>query len=237
MILAVGGSILDKETFPGECLEYLILKIREECPGIKIVTLETRAEYVDFNEMNRLKGMLNEWLSVDLEIAIGFEAFDETIRNDRLNKGLTNKAFEVFCGKLSEHNIGLKTFLMLKPLPDMTDDEAIRDNILSIDYLDKISKKYHIKINAHINPAYVARGTILERKYNEGTYSPPSLVDVCRVVLSAEDKDVSIFVGLNDEGLTHDDHRISKLSCREMMVRLEKFNQTQDFDLLREAIE
>ena len=57
----------------------------------------------------------------------------------------------------------------------------------------------------HLNPTYVASGTVLAEKFKAGQYSPPKLTDVAKAVLSGrqflKSRRINIFVGLNDEGL------------------------------------
>lgn len=235
IIAAVGGSILDSKVFPDECLTRFLDKLPKEFPSLKILTLETRMEHVNSIRIAEIQRRLAN-KNIRLEIAIGFETADEQLRNDKLQKGFTNAEFVKFCKLLAGHGVSLKAFLMQKPLPDMSEEEALEDVKKSIDYLSKISSKYNIKINAHINPAYIAKGTILEKAYKAGLYSPPLLQNVCKAALSAAGKNVSIFIGLNDEGLTKEDHKANTFFEKEAVKVIEKFNQTNNFKLLEDYL-
>ena len=85
----------------------------------------------------------------DLEVAIGFEAFDEMIRNAHFKKGLSLETFEQTAEKLSRHGFHMKVYYMLKPVPGIEEDQAVDDVRKGIDYLESVSKKYNIKINMH----------------------------------------------------------------------------------------
>ncbi len=90
---------------------------------------------------------------------------------------------------------------MLKPVPGITEEEAIEDIHLGINYLSELSCKHGINVNMHLNPTYVSYGTELETEFRKGNYQPPYLESARKAVLGAKDKNISIYVGLNDEGL------------------------------------
>ena len=55
----------------------------------------------------------------------------------------------------------------------MTDEEAILDIHKAIDYLHSISSDTKVPINMHLNPTFVAGGTVLEEAFKQGKYYPP----------------------------------------------------------------
>ncbi len=67
---------------------------------------------------------------------------------------------------------------MLKPIPDLSEDDALKDIINAINYLDEISKKYKLKLNMHLNPTYAAKETALEDAFKDGSFVPPLLETV-----------------------------------------------------------
>ncbi len=248
IIISNNGSILDEATFSTTTLIYLISKINMECPQVKVVTLETRPEYVEIEELEVLSRVLHEGAnSTSLELAIGFESFDETIRNEKFKKGLSLDAVEQIATDISAINqrisqrygekqspIKLKTYFMLKPVVEMTNEEALLDIKNGIDFLHGLSNKFGFKINMHLNPTYVAKGTLLEKHFNENKYTPPTMQQTVEAVLQGENKNISIFVGLNDEGLAveggsfirnDEDYKIAS--------KLEIFNITQDYNRLK----
>ncbi len=64
---------------------------------------------------------------------------------------------------------------MLKPVPGITEEEAIEDIHLGINYLSELSCKHGINVNMHLNPTYVSYGTELETEFRKGNYQPPYL--------------------------------------------------------------
>ncbi len=233
IIASNNGSMLDEETFASSALVYLFAKINLHMPQVSVVTLETRPEYVDLAECEILSRVLKEAdTPAALELAIGFEAFDERIRNDVFQKGLTLAAFERLVEDIKPYGFRLKCYLMQKPVPGMTDAEAIDDVKNAIDYLGGIASKSGVKINLHLNPTYVAEGTRLAEAFARGEYSPPRLLDVARAVRHAKDRAVSVFIGLFDEGLAVEGGAFIRPGDEDVVKKLELFNRTQEFGIV-----
>ncbi|CAK8713659.1 Elp3/MiaA/NifB-like radical SAM core domain-containing protein [Candidatus Electrothrix gigas] len=236
LIVSNNGSVLDEVTFSSTALMYLMARINMHFPALQVLALESRPEYVDIAELEFLARSLQEGKSkTALELCIGFEAFDEHIRNDVFDKGLTLHVFEEMVQKLAPYKYRLKCYFMLKPVPGMTDNEAVEDIRQAVDYLDTISAKYDIAVNMHLNPTYAARGTLLGRAFLQGEYVPPSLRDLARAASYTEGKRLSVFLGLSDEGLAEQGGSFIREGEEELIERLEMFNQTQDYRILQEV--
>ncbi|MCK4258190.1 MAG: hypothetical protein KAX49_04390 [Halanaerobiales bacterium] len=233
-IISNNGSILDEKTYSTTSLMYFLAKMNLHCPNISVLTIETRPEYVDLEELEVLSRALKEGNTpTQLEIAIGFEAYDETIRNDYFRKGLTLEIFEKMAEKISRYGFKIKTYFMLKPVPEISEEDAILDIKNSINYLHMIANKYSLEINIHLNPTYVARGTALEEEFRKGNFTPPKLESVREAALEAEGKNISLFIGLNDEGLAVEGGSFIKEGEEDIIKAMEKFNQTQNFSYLK----
>lgn len=234
IILSNNGSVLDEETFSTTALLYFVAKMNMSCPNISVLTLETRPEYVDIEELEVLNRALQEGpIPTQLELAVGFEAFDDKIRNDYFYKGLSLVTFEAMVEKIARYGFKLKTYFMLKPIPGLSEEDAIEDILQGIDYLDNLSRQHKMKINMHLNPTYVAHGTILETEFHKGNYEPPRLESVRRTILAAEDRQISIFVGLNEEGLTVDGGSFVRPGDEHLLEKLHRYNQTEDYSILK----
>lgn len=249
IIISNNGSVLDEDTFSTTALIYLIARIKMECPDVRVVALETRTEYVDFEELEVLARALVEGDSpIALELAIGFEVFDDQIRNYVFHKGLSLDVFEKLAFNIKKintkftqkygsdyHKMKIKTYFMQKPVSVMTEQDGIEDIKKGIDYLHEISEKYDVEVNMHLNPTYVARGTILEEEFKQGKYTPPLLEAIVESVKYSEGKNISVFVGLNDEGLAVENGsflRSGNKNDQNLAEKLEKFNSTQDYSYL-----
>ncbi|MDH5637436.1 MAG: hypothetical protein OEZ04_02985 [Nitrospinota bacterium] len=237
VIVSNNGSVLDEATFSSTALMYLVARLNQSLPNLSVLSLETRPEYVDIPELEFLARALKEGAChTNLEIAIGFEAFDERIRNDMFKKGLSLKVFEKTAALLAEHRFALKCYFMLKPTPGLTDEEAVGDIHAAIDYLGVVGASMGLPINMHLNPTYVARGTALERSFDKGEFSPPRLRDLARAAFHAKGKGVSIYLGLSDEGLACEGGSFVRKGEEAMTRELERFNRTGDFAVLENII-
>jgi len=233
VILSNNGSILDEETFSSTALMYLLVQLNLSLPNLALLSIETRVEYVDLAELLFLSRALAEGdTPTQLEIAIGFEAFDDYIRNRIFDKGLSLKMFEDLVGKIASYGYRLKCYFMQKPVPGMTDAEAITDIQNAIDYLSQMAAHHGIGINMHLNPTFVASGTILEEAFRKGAYVPPFLGDVAKATRHAKGKSLSIFMGLFDEGLAAEGGSFLREGDEEFVKELERFNRTQDYGIL-----
>jgi radical SAM enzyme (TIGR01210 family) len=82
VIVSNNGSVLDEDTFSSTALMYLIAKLNLHVPNLSMLCLESRPEYVDTAELEFIARALAEGdTPTGLEIAIGFEAFDDHIRS------------------------------------------------------------------------------------------------------------------------------------------------------------
>ena len=233
VIVSNNGSMLDEATFSSTALMYLLAKLNLTFPKLSVLSIETRPEYVDLAELEFISRALAEGdTPTQLEIAIGFEAFDDRIRNDVFYKGLTLEAFEQCVRKLAPYGYRLKCYFMQKLVPEMTDAEAVADVQSAIDYLDHIASQHAIEINMHLNPTYAAAGTMLEHAFREKVYTPPRLDDVARAVRHARGKRLSVFIGLSDEGLAVDGGSFIRPGDAPLVTILDQFNCTQDYDIL-----
>ena len=233
VIISNNGSILDQDTFSSTSLMYLIAKLNLNLPNMAILSMETRPEYVELEELEFISRALKEGdTSTTLELAIGFEAFDDHIRNEVFDKGLSLDVFERLVERIAAYRFHLKCYFMQKPVPGISDTEAVSDIENAIDYLSGMSIRHGAEINMHLNPTYVAAGTALEPAFHNGTYTPPFLSDVARAARHAANKPLSIFVGLSDEGLAVPGGLFLREEDKHLIALLEQFNRTQDYTLL-----
>ncbi len=237
VIVSNNGSILDEATFSSTALMYLLVQLNVNFPNLSVLSIETRPEYVDLAELEFMSRALEEGdTPTQLEIAIGFEAFDDHIRNDVFDKGLQLNSFERLVREVAPYKYRLKCYFMQKPVPNMTDSEAVTDIQNAIDYLDQIACQYAIDINMHLNPTYVATGTILEDAFRKKDFAPPRLYDVANAVRHARGKRLSVFVGLSDEGLAVEGGSFIRPGDEATVKALEEFNRTQDCEVLDKVL-
>jgi radical SAM enzyme (TIGR01210 family) len=238
VIVSNNGSVLDEVTFPSTALMHLLVELNLEFPAMAVLSMETRVNYVEVEELEFISRMIQERSQpAVLELAVGFEAFSDHIRNKVFSKGLSFEGFEELVRKVAEPHFRLKCYFMQKPVAGMSDGEAIEDVQKGIDYLSTLSETHGVDINMHLNPTYVGGGTPLEGSFAKGEYQPPSLADVARAVLHAKGKAITLFVGLNDEGLAVEGGSFVRKGDEDLIEQLEAFNQSQDFDALARGLQ
>jgi radical SAM enzyme (TIGR01210 family) len=240
VILSNNGSVLDQDTFSTMALMYFVVQMNLLLPNVAVLSVETRPEYVELAELEVLRRGLEEGdTPTALELAIGFEAFDDSVRNQVFHKGIALRTIESLVRKIARVNrrarygYRLKCYFMQKPIPGMRDDEAVEDVRRGIEYLSGLARRHKVRINLHLNPTFVAAGTPLEESFRRGLYSPPRLLDVARAALHADGKAISLFIGLYDEGMAVEGGSFVRDGDGRILERLEAFNRTQDFAILR----
>jgi len=233
VIVSCQGSVLDEQTFSSLALGYLLAQLHIRLVNVRMLTLETRPEYVDEEELFLLSRAVQEgYTPTDIELAIGFEVFDNHLRNRVYRKGLGLRRFRELVTMVARHGFHLKCYFMQKPLPCMTDEFALQDIRNAIDFLSRVADEFGVAINMHLNPTYVADGTHLEEAFRAGKFKPPRLMDVVRAVMHSRDKHISVFVGLDDEGMAIEGGSFIREGDEVVVKKLENFNRTQDHRVL-----
>ena len=103
----------------------------------------------------------------------------------------------------SKYNISLKWYMMYKAVPNMSTEAAIIDINSAAAYASALENEHGVQINLHISPTYVAVGTLLEKEFNEGNYTPPGTKEINALCDElALFKNISYYISLNDEGLS-----------------------------------
>jgi len=228
LMLSNNGSILDPYTMDLQSLEYAISQSVKVLPNLKKIILETRIDnYTDIKQLQTIKHMLEEEVpDMILEIAVGFEIFDDELRNGYYKKGLDKSILEEKVKILAELNISLKVYMMYKAVPDylMSVDEAIADINSASEYFARLASTYDVKINLHISPTYLATGTPLFVEYKNGKYTPPGYNEIKRLYDELKlEKNISYYISLNDEGLAQENESLQ--DYHQFMTLKEKIHQ------------
>ena len=225
------SSSLDQECLPTRSLMYLIIRICD-LPNLKMVSLETRPEYVEDWELKALCNVLGD--DVRIEVGIGYETHDPVLRNKVLGKGLTEKDLRKLMQMLADNGLSLKAYLMLKPHYSLTEKEGIIEANNGLEELSGLGREYDVPVYVHLNPTYIAKGCRLTEELIAHDYKPPELASVIEVVKAAGNYGMSIYVGLDDEGLAIENgtFRSTGLDRDKVVNALKSFNRHQDLERL-----
>ena len=116
LIVSNNGSVLDQATFSSTALIYLVLQSNLHFPNLSVFSIETRVEYVEVEELEFLARVLGEGdTPTELELAVGFEAFDDHIRNGE--KRTVNAGIRKVRGKHGQIPLSLEMLPYAKTCP------------------------------------------------------------------------------------------------------------------------
>lgn len=229
------SSALDQECLPTRSLMYLAIKVCD-FPKLKLVSLETRPEYVEEWEIKAFKNIFGK--NVDLEIGIGYETHDPDLRNKVLHKGLSIEKLKALLKLLAKSDAIFKAYLMLKPHHSLSEEEGIIEANNGVKELYELSKEFNVPTSLHLNPTYIAEGCRLTNEMIEFGFEPPELDSVIKVVKTAKELNMPIYVGLDDEGMAikGGTFRSTGLDKDKTVKALQRFNRHQNFEkMLKES--
>jgi len=170
------GSFLDSKEIKYEdqmdIFNYLSQKDIDE------VTVETRPEFVDKENLEKLKDTLNK----SLEIAIGLESANDYVLKYCVNKGITYNDFLAAAEILSSLEIKIKTYVFLKPL-FLTEYESILDAVKTCEKIEEITD------SVSINPMAIHKKTLVEYFWQRGEYKLPWIWSLIYVLNEISDLD------------------------------------------------
>lgn len=200
LTIANEGSVFDETTFPPDALLEITSSTRT-LPRIRKIVFETRLEFIETAKLNEMK----EAGRKRLDILTGFETLDVHIRDHVLGKREPLDSFLAGLDKLAEVDADLTTYVLFKPSPHMTDEEAFIEAEASIDFVASECRKRSIPFIIRLNPMYVAQGTPWAREAQRlENYLPPKLSDVMILTEKKRAEGMPIYVGLTSEGLADD---------------------------------
>ncbi|MFX0037718.1 MAG: archaeosine biosynthesis radical SAM protein RaSEA [Promethearchaeota archaeon] len=223
------GSFLDENEISEEVRNHIYQKI-SEVEKFKEIVIESRLEYITSKKLEEIRDNFNKKY---LEIAIGLESVDDHIRNNFINKGVLLKDFESVLNECKEFDIGVKVYLLFKPL-FLNEQAAIDDCFYSI------KKLISLGVNSiSINPTNIQKGTLAEYLWFQNRYRPPwyySLFKCIKKAISQEDlKRVRLLSDPSGAGTKRGIHNCLKKECENSAKeRLEKFVLSQNLNAIEE---
>ncbi|XKH34811.1 hypothetical protein ACIU1J_00400 [Azospirillum doebereinerae] len=198
LTIANEGSVFDDTTFPQDALEQIVRSVRA-VPNIRKLVIESRLEFVRSGTLRRLTAEGGK----RIDVLTGFETLDATIRDEVLGK---REPLDLFLSGLDEIAGGgaeLTAYVLFKPSPAMTDEEARDEAEASIDFLTDQCGRRGIPLIIRLNPMYLSRGTPWAKAaLSTPSYLPPRLSEVMALASAKQRDGVRIYYGLTSEGLS-----------------------------------
>jgi len=194
------GSVLDPQRFHRPSLEYL-LERTAELPRLEVLSLETRPEYINPARLLDVRARTRAPL---IDLTVGFETQDDSIRMGVLRKKTSRRLMEERIRMIGELGMRLTSYVMIKPAPRMSEEHGVREAVATIEYLAEVCARYGAGFVAYLTPTYIAEGSLLARTTEPGDWTPPTIQSVYRVAASAWRMGVPTYCGLWSEGLAED---------------------------------
>lgn len=142
-------------------------------PTIQKVFVESRPEFVTQGNISTLTELLQ---GKTLQVGIGLESSNNTVRNRMLRKGMSLSNFQRAVGILREHKAESMAYVFLKPV-GLSESEAIADAVNTIKFC------FESGVNeVSLSCAFIQAETEMCRQYKLGLYRPPWLWSIIEVV-------------------------------------------------------
>jgi radical SAM enzyme (TIGR01210 family) len=195
------GSILDETTLGRSALDTVASAIGQ-MRRVRHLEVETRLEFVDPHRLRDLASLVPR---ARLGILTGFETVSQRIREHYLKKQQSIDEFLSGLDKAAHANVSLTAYVLFKPDPGMTDQEATIEARESIRFLARECGQREMPLTVRLNPMYLATGSRWAREAEaDGSYLPPRLTDVMRIAEEQVAEGVPVYIGLSTEGLAGD---------------------------------
>ena len=167
------GSFLNEREVSPEA-RRIILCLASNLRGLRRITIESRPEYISPQIASDARNCIKA--PVELEIGVGLEAKNDSLRNVCLNKGTSLASYEQAVSVAHSNEILLLAYVFLKP-PFLSERESIEEAVESVRYAFEIG----------FDEVYVQAGSVHEWSLSEmlmfkKKYSPPWLWSVLEVI-------------------------------------------------------
>lgn len=101
-------------------------------------------------------------------VAVGLEAYDDTVLRFHVNKGFSTKQWHRSVDMLRDNGLRVKTYLLFKP-PFMSEGDALE---LTCRWISQVAP---LSDDVSVNPMNIQKRTIVERLFRNREYRPPWL--------------------------------------------------------------
>jgi archaeosine synthase beta-subunit len=202
LTLSNEGSVLDERTLGPAALLEIVAGIGA-MRRVRRIEFETRLEFVQPDVLAELKAAAPR---AAIGILTGFETVDKRIRDEVLRKQEPLPMVLAGLDSIACAGAALTAYVLFKPDPHMSDQEAYDEAASTIDYLNRQCSQRGIDLTIRLNPMYRAVGSRWAREAARAPdYAPPKLTDVMRVAEEAAVQGTKIYIGLSAEGLADED--------------------------------
>lgn len=225
--LSNNGSILDLKVIAFTDL-INILQAITQIKNVSTVVLETDLKFVNDTIIEQLNKILGE---VKINILTGFETLNEEILTNILGKKRRLKEFEERLDLIAKYGCDFTAYILYKPVPWMSEDEAYKEAKDSAIYLIEECQKRKIRLSLRVNPMFAACGTewaMLAKQTS--SYIPPKITNVFQLAHEL-DEYVPTYLGLSTENKSENwgSYRANSDFTHQLLLDIIHFNQGRYF--------
>ena len=184
-----GGSFLTDREIPAAARQHLYRRYAAH-PTATELMVEARPEMVRDDMLDEAQDIIG---GKALKVAIGLESMDDHVRNAVLKKFIGKQSFLRAVEKLQAR--GMKTFVyVFLGAPGLTEAEAYEDARRSIKALAELGID-----EIALSCAFIPPGGHLEKLYRDGSFRPPRLWTIARLIEEAAANGWPLSVGGFDD--------------------------------------
>ncbi|HEY9246245.1 MAG TPA: archaeosine biosynthesis radical SAM protein RaSEA [Candidatus Methanoperedens sp.] len=221
IFLYSNGSFFDPKEIPldsqKKMLEFLVAS------GARQIVVETRPDFVNEENLNRL---LETVPAKHLKVGLGFDTYNDDVRDVCLNKGYTREQYDNATRILNKYHIPFESRIIIKP-PFLTEAEAVEEAIISIEYAFKKGSS-----EVSLEPIALQDYTLQDYLARKKSFRVPWLWSVISILKETHHMGTVLVGGEVFLPLPKETSHNCSMCTAEVRKMINKFNETQDIRLL-----
>ncbi len=218
-----GGSFLNEHEIPPALRRYMLERINAN-PHIKRLIIESRANFISKENLEEIEALLPD---TSVEIGVGIETADDTIRELLLNKGVTREQLIQSAEQFRESKIRLLAYLLVNP-PFLTESEAIEDTIRGMEFAHKIGADV-----VSLEAVSIQHLTTVSFLAEAGFYKPPWLWSIFEIVKRTHHLGLETRIGGFEFYPIPKEFTSNCSVCNgEMVDKIQEFNRTSNLKVI-----
>lgn len=164
------GNMLNSWELPTEQLVEIVRDLSQN--GVQRLVLESRCEHITEEILGKVADAAN---GMEIEMGIGLESINETVRNEIFLKGMTLRAYERAVAELRRFRMRALAYVIVKP-PFVNEAQAIDDAVATAEYAFQVGTAA-----VSLEPIGVEPHTVTDLMHKRGRFTPAWLWSVIEI--------------------------------------------------------
>jgi radical SAM enzyme (TIGR01210 family) len=201
----------------------MLEKIREN-PHIERLIIESRADFISKENLEEIESLLPD---TSVEIGVGIETADDTIRELLLNKGVTTEQLIKTAEIFRQSKVRLLAYLLVNP-PFLTESEAIEDTVKGMEFAHEIGADV-----VSLEAVSIQHLTTVSFLAEAGFYNPPWIWSLFEIVKRTHHLGLETRIGGFEFFPIPIEFTSNCPACNgEMINKLQEFNRTGNLEII-----